>query len=126
MVELLVANERAAGSSPVFRSRIKVRNKEVKYRSMAKYREKNQLRLWELLLRSSCKDCGEKDPRVLDFDHLGDKKFEISQMVNRHTRSWKAIEEEMAKCEIVCANCHRKRSFARGNTWRQRLFALVS
>src|SRR5690606_5591852 len=55
------------------------------------------------------------DPVVLDFDHLPgvDKKFEISRAVNASTRSWARIEKEIAKCEVVCANCHRRRTSAR-------------
>lgn len=52
---------------------------------------------------------------VLDFDHLPgvDKKFEISRAVNASTRSWARIEKEIPKCEVVCANCHRRRTSAR-------------
>jgi hypothetical protein len=51
--------------------------------------------------------CGESDPRCLDFHHLHDKEFEISQMV-RDGISLKRIMTEIDKCEILCANCHRK------------------
>jgi len=60
-----------------------------------------------------CIDCGEDDPMVLEFDHVrGDKKFEISKGVR--FRSRKALEEEMKKCDVVCANCHRRRTALRG------------
>ena len=65
----------------------------------------------------SCVDCGfqgREFPYVLDFDHLNrdaTKKFNIGSW--SHTvLSIKAIREEIAKCELVCANCHRKRTFS--------------
>lgn len=59
-----------------------------------------------------CVDCGNSDYRVLDFDHLGDKKFNISSAAQRGY-SWKAIKNEILKCDPVCSNCHRIRTFNR-------------
>jgi hypothetical protein len=58
-----------------------------------------------------CTDCGEADPVVLDFDHLRDKEFEIASGI--HYRAWKKVLAEMEKCEVVCANCHRRRTARR-------------
>ena len=55
-----------------------------------------------------CTDCGETDPLVLEFDHLRDKAFNISAKLVY--RSWEAILTEIKKCEVVCANCHRRRT----------------
>ena len=55
-----------------------------------------------------CVDCGEEDPLVLEFDHLRDKEFTISQAL--YDRGWGSIYEEIAKCDVVCANCHRRRT----------------
>ena len=57
-------------------------------------------------------DCGEDDVLVLEFDHLGDKLFSIG--AGFRDRSLQAVLDEMAKCEVVCANCHRRRTAARG------------
>lgn len=55
-----------------------------------------------------CVDCGEKDIEVLDFDHVRGKKVcDVSHLVATGSRLWK-IEEEIAKCEVRCANDHRK------------------
>ncbi len=60
-----------------------------------------------------CVDCGyNKHPSALDFDHMpGTKKlFNIGQ------HKWKSrvvLEAEIAKCELVCANCHRIRTVTR-------------
>lgn len=64
-------------------------------------------------MKSGCKDCGyNKYPEALDFDHIGDKIASITDMIYRGYAIDK-IFEEMDKCEIVCANCHRHRTLER-------------
>jgi hypothetical protein len=56
------------------------------------------------------RSCGESDPVVLEFDHVrGVKRLEISMMKGRGY-SWQAVRDEIAKCEIRCANCHRRKT----------------
>jgi hypothetical protein len=55
-----------------------------------------------------CTDCGERDPVVLESDHIRDKSFNIG--ANLRYRNWQALLDEIAKCEVVCANCHRRRT----------------
>jgi hypothetical protein len=74
-------------------------------------------KLWSYLSNQSCHDCGEKDIVVLEFDHLRDKKKSISAMVNG-LFSWDHILEEISKCEIVCCNCHRRRTAKRAG-WKK-------
>lgn len=61
-----------------------------------------------------CADCGQIYPwYVMDFDHVrGEKKFNLS-IVGSMICSVEKMDKEMAKCEIVCANCHRCRTFTR-------------
>lgn len=73
--------------------------------------------LFNVLSRSKCVDCGEKDIVVLDFDHLKDKQFNISLMF-RSRYSVEAIEKEIQKCVIRCANCHRKKTAREMNSWK--------
>lgn len=65
-----------------------------------------------------CADCGEKDPIVLDFDHRDrkTKKFKIGDCT-RLGWSLNKIIEEAGKCDVVCANCHRRRT-AKQLKWR--------
>ena len=58
-----------------------------------------------------CSECGESDPVVLEFDHLGDKLFTIGQALP--DRNWTSILDEIAKCDVVCANRHRRRTARR-------------
>lgn len=82
----------------------------------ARHRARNHSRVMAYLDEHPCTDCGESDPVVLDFDHLPGhvKRFTISRAVGASTRSWTSILAEIAKCEVVCANCHRRRTAARG------------
>lgn len=70
-------------------------------------------RMWEYKAIHPCVDCGESNPIVLEFDHLGDKVLDVTKMVWRGI-SWKRIEAEIAKCDIVCANHHKIRTWERG------------
>jgi len=96
------------------------------------FREKHLLQLRESRLRRRkaaqqvilgylrqhpCVDCGESDIVVLEFDHLSDKTLGISVMV---TGGYKKdlILKEIAKCEVVCANCHRRRTYKRQGCYR--------
>jgi len=57
-----------------------------------------------------CADCKVSYPfYVMDFDHQFDKKFTIAIAVMQG-RSIKSVLEEIAKCEVVCSNCHRIRT----------------
>jgi hypothetical protein len=59
-----------------------------------------------------CVDCGETDPRCLDFDHVREqKRCDISRMLGNY--GWETIAKEIGKCEVRCANCHRKRTAER-------------
>ncbi len=72
------------------------------------YREIEQ-RIWDHLFAHPCVDCGEADLAVLHFDHLRDKVNDISTMFRRQ-HSWRAVLEEIAKCEVRCANCHARKT----------------
>ena len=60
-----------------------------------------------------CVDCGENYPYwILEFDHLKDKNFTIAQFRST-TMSLEVVKEEIEKCDIVCSNCHKNRTFNR-------------
>jgi hypothetical protein len=68
-----------------------------------------------------CTDCGEADPVVLEFDHLRDKDFDVASKLLHYP--WARILAEIEKCEVVCANCHRRRTAQRKGTVRLMLLA---
>jgi hypothetical protein len=73
------------------------------------------------LQNNPCVDCGEADIVVLEFDHVGEagtKHFNISD-ATRFGYSMDKVIAEIAKCEVRCANCHRKKTYERGG-WAHR------
>jgi len=70
----------------------------------------------ELFRARPCADCGETDPLVLEFDHLVDKKFNVG--AGMRERSLQSVQDEIAKCDVVCANCHRRRTALRRGSLR--------
>lgn len=71
----------------------------------------SEIKLWYKSIKSSlsCARCGERHPATLQFHHRNrsEKDFSISAAICRGL-SVQTIEVEMAKCEILCANCHLK------------------
>lgn len=64
-----------------------------------------------------CADCGHRYPYyVMDFDHRDRalKSFDIGN-ANRVGRRPKAVQAEIEKCDVVCANCHRERTYGTGH-----------
>jgi hypothetical protein len=74
-------------------------------------RDKKAKRDWIVEYKSTrgCAKCPESDPRCLDFHHRDPSQKEFS-MGNAVTLGvgWERLKAEAAKCEILCANCHRK------------------
>jgi len=77
--------------------RVKVRRKEIRQT------------VFDYMKTHPCIDCGETDPIVLEFDHLDSKKMNISKMVHNGF-SLENIMLEISKCEVVCSNCHARRT----------------
>lgn len=82
-------------------------------RNRQRYLAEARALLWELK-DVPCADCGGRfPPYAMDFDHVtGDKVCGISQMVATNV-GLARIRVEIAKCEVVCATCHRVRTFSR-------------
>lgn len=73
--------------------------------------------IWDILQKSQCAVCKNSDPIVLEFDHLdpNNKEYDIASMFYL---SEKKIIEEIKKCQILCANCHRKKTAEQFGWWR--------
>lgn len=79
------------------------------------YKKRNRDYVRAIKEASPCKDCGKKYPHyVMDFDHLVDKTANISRLVINFN-SIESIQKEIDKCELVCSNCHRIRTWNRNN-----------
>ena len=88
------------------------KQKTVKRTNISKAKKRREV--WEIKEQSGCIDCGEKYPHyMLHFDHKPEfeKNGSVSEIYSRYGRE-KGLEE-MAKCDIVCANCHAIRTYNR-------------
>lgn len=132
-------NKRTAAKDGL-QSRCKTCQKKVNgayYRKhAARYKAKSRRRIAGILRESrrklltyyenagGCADCGETDPVVLEFDHVrGKKKWNISVLLFGRVRPFDCteVQEELAKCEVVCANCHRRRTSKQFNYWYEKI-----
>lgn len=82
------------------------------------------MKINQYLLSNPCVDCGETDIRCLDFDHREPamKVSAVCRMV-ANQKPWPVILSEIAKCDVRCANCHRRRTAEQFNTIRHRIVA---
>lgn len=85
----------------------------------AKIKKQHEEFLAKYLKARACIDCGEKDLVVLELDHRDpqQKKASISALMSDGA-SWEGIEEEIKKCDVRCANCHRRKTAYENNSWR--------
>jgi hypothetical protein len=88
----------------------------------AKRRAESKVLLTTYLREHPCVDCGNGDLRVLDFDHRPGtvKSADVMRLVaDGHGRE--RLEEEIAKCDVRCRNCHAIVTLERGgDNWRSR------
>lgn len=58
---------------------------------------------------SKCERCGyNRCMEALEFHHIDPTKKDFNVSSRGHTRSWKRVKEELDKCVLLCANCHRE------------------
>lgn len=97
-------------------------NNKVKYQQRKKQSRFNKRKFLQALKNVPCKDCGKKYPYyVMDFDHARGKKeiwmslggVRDKKFRNANNVGMKTIVKEAEKCDVVCSNCHRERTFQR-------------
>lgn len=73
------------------------------------------------LFEHPCVDCGEFDILVLEFDHKDrtSKVSEVSRIINS-TGSISRLIVEISKCDVRCANCHRRKTAIENKSWKLR------
>jgi len=95
-------------------SRAHYRRNKADYLKRSVEQRKNFRKQLNELKNVPCTDCGNRYPAyVMQFDHLSDKEFNVSQ---GHAKSFASVLKEIEKCEIVCANCHAIRTFNRSQS----------
>lgn len=88
----------------------KKRCQELTRKTRIRVKRRRQLFVLIYLQSHPCIDCGETDPIVLEFDHVRGKKVDdISGMIEG-AHSEELVAKEIAKCEVRCSNCHKKKT----------------
>lgn len=83
-------------------------NKEYYFKKNTEQRKRKQQYLIDKK-SVPCKDCGVSYPHyVMEFDHVQDKSYNVNVSL-----TWKQIDSELEKCDVVCANCHATRTYLR-------------
>jgi hypothetical protein len=82
--------------------------------------DEKKARIFELLCNNPCAACGEDDPLVLEFDHLADKRADISKLIQSDC-SWDQLRVELDKCVVLCSNCHKRKTHVESQSYRYRL-----
>ena len=91
------------------------RNKAKEWNSASK--KKTITKIIDYLEEHPCVECGETNPIVLSFDHdtsANNKVLEVGAMVSR-SWGWTKIKKEIDKCQVLCMNCHTKKTARDGN-----------
>lgn len=82
--------------------------------SAAKNRRRNYAYVSELKSRGVCTDCGGSfHPAAMDYDHVWGKKVASVAVLCKEAAAIARIADEIRKCELVCSNCHRVRTYNR-------------
>jgi hypothetical protein len=105
--------------------------REKRNASVARYKDKNGARMDLLKEETPCADCGRKYPSyVMDWDHRDpDTKRNVTPRGRTlcmksfaRNHCWEEVLREIAKCDLVCSNCHRIRTHvqrqSRGGRWK--------
>lgn len=91
------------------------KNNRKDYDARARTRRKERKEWFKELTKDiKCKNCSENDPACMDFHHRdpNTKSGLVSRLLNE-LRSKESVLKEMAKCDILCSNCHRKYHYYR-------------
>lgn len=80
--------------------------------------DKVRLELWNYLEKHPCIDCKESDPVVLEFDHVRGEKIKAVANAVCDGWSWNKVLTEIEKCDVRCANCHRRRTATQFNWYK--------
>jgi len=82
-----------------------------KYIEDTRLRKKEKIKRWRAFKATlNCVKCGENHPACLDFHHINGKKdFNIGHKLTWY--GWARLMKEVAKCEVLCSNCHRKEHY---------------
>jgi predicted HNH restriction endonuclease len=85
------------------------KNKQKQIDKSEKRRKEIKAKIRSYKSSLKCEKCSENHPACLDFHHIDPSKKEANiYQIAIKGWSWDRIMEEIAKCQVLCANCHRK------------------
>ena len=95
-----------------------IKDKQANLEYQLEHRKETRKQLVEYLKAHPCVVCGESDPVVLQFDHIdpSTKKASVSRLMSG-TRKWETILKEIEKCQVLCANCHARKTYSQLSYW---------
>jgi len=99
-----------------FRARARMHRRQV-HLARKDRRQKARAFVADYLRIRCCSECREPDPCLLEFHHLQHKRGNVSDLVLAGA-SVRALERELEKCTVLCANCHRVRTASSRGSWR--------
>ena len=92
------------------------------YRRNYHYRKnlKEKQFIFNYLSKKSCVVCQTTDVMVLEFDHIqpSKKSFEISRALMNSKTTIAQLKKEIAKCQVLCSNCHKRKTLKENKSWR--------
>ena len=92
------------------------------YRRNYHYRKnlKEKQFIFNYLSKKSCVVCQTTDVMVLEFDHIqpSKKSFEISRALVTSGTTIAQLKKEIAKCQVLCSNCHKRKTLKENKSWR--------
>lgn len=94
-----------------YREKNKTKVEKATERCRLKRGARNKAHIEAYKLSHPCVRCGESDPIVLDFHHRDPKEKELRIAVMVWSHKIEAIDVEIAKCDVLCANCHRREHY---------------
>jgi hypothetical protein len=87
-------------------------------KTRAMMRSKIEQFIADYLFKNPCVSCGETDILTLEFDHCkGKKSFAICTAISR-AYSLERIKVELEKCQVLCSNCHSRKTQHEANSWK--------
>lgn len=81
--------------------------KKIRVGSINKSKARNREVVLDYLKTHPCVDCGNSDVRVLEFDHVRGTKIDCVSVGVKDSWSVEKLTQEINKCEVRCANCHK-------------------